>query len=318
MRTLHLRCGSDIRDSLGAAGLLEDADFLEWADPVCQGPVLDLPEAEYFARRRAWISAAWEIPLAELEAKLISTTSLIARLHDYAEVCLWFEHDLYDQSMLIQVLAALAEHPELHDRLRIVSIDRHPQLRRFIGFGQLRPEHFPALHEGRQRLTPAAFELAQAAWSALRQPDPTRLREGDWRSEALPFLAGALARHLDEFPGEVDGLGLTQRLSLEIITALEASQGAAFAAQVFGALLQGREPMPWLGDTMYWSYLRELADPAAPLITMLGDFPGEQLSLTDMGRAVLAGTSNWLDLAGPPALGPSRWRGGVEIIGARG
>ena len=37
MRVLHIRCGSDIRETLQAAGI--EGDFLEFSDPVCQGPV---------------------------------------------------------------------------------------------------------------------------------------------------------------------------------------------------------------------------------------------------------------------------------------
>jgi hypothetical protein len=310
---LHLRCGSDIRDGLRAAGVA--GDFLEWADPVCQGPVRRLPEAAYLEERRAWLSAAWDIPRAELDAKLRPVSELPARLSGYDEVCLWFEHDLFDQSMLVQVLAGLAEAPSLRSRLSIVSIDHHPEVERFIGFGQLQPRQLAALHAERAELAPAAFEVATRAWDALREPSPERLRCEDWRSPALPFLAGAIARHLKELPAADDGLGLTQRLSLQAIAEAQASQGFGFAAQVFGRLMSELEPQPWLGDLMYWAYLRELARGPRALITMIGEFPAEQLALTELGERVLARQENWLRVSGPGEFGPSRWRGGVEILG---
>lgn len=308
---LHLRCGTDIRDTLRAAAI--PGEFLEWADPICQGPVLALPEPEYLERRRAWLSAAWELPRAEVDAKLQPMSMLPARLEPHDEVCLWFEHDLFDQSILIQILAALAEARELWPRLRIVSIDRHPQVRRFIGLGQLKPELLGPLYPQRTPISPEAFELAVRAWDAWREPTPDRLRRGDWHSEALPFLAGAIARHLDEFPRDDDGLGLTQRLTLTAIHDAQTSQGHGYAMQIFGRLLSELEPTPWLGDLMWWAYLRELAAGPAPLIEMLGEFPAEHLTLTPLGRAVLAGEKNWLDVSGPTEYGPSRWRGGVEI-----
>jgi hypothetical protein len=310
--TLHLRCGTDIRDTLRAAAIA--GEFLEWADPVCQGPVLALPESDYLERRRSWLSAAWDIPRAELDIKLAAMSSLPALLEPHAEVCLWFEHDLYDQSMLIQVLAALADAPELWPRLKIVSIDRHPQIRRFIGLGQLKPELLGPLYPQRVPIVPEAFELATRAWDALREPTPDRLRNEDWRSDALPFLAGAITRHLDEFPRDDDGLGLTQRLTLQAIADAQASDGYGLAVQIFGRLLSELEPMPWLGDTMWWMYLHELAAGPTPLIEMLGEFPAEQLTLTSLGAAVLRGEQHWLRVSGPPPHGPSRWRGGVEIL----
>ncbi len=310
--TLHLRCGSDIRDSLSLAGIA--GDFLEWSDPVCMGPVRALAEADYLAERSAWIRGAWDLSAREVEGKLLPVSALRERLAGYAEICLWFEHDLYDQSILVQLLAALADWPELHPRLRIVTIDRHPELRRFIGLGQLRPEQLAPLYAVRESVQAEAYALARRAWDAWRSPDPTALREGAWASQALPFLAAAFARHLEEFPAAKDGLGLTQRLSLQAIAEANASAGVAFAAQIFGRLMAELEPLPWLGDTMYWSYLHELAAGPHALITMLGEFPSEQLALTPHGEAVLAGNECWRGLAELDALGPSRWRGGVDVL----
>jgi hypothetical protein len=47
LTTLHIRCGSDIESALKEAGFV--GDFLEYADPLCQGPVLD--EAAWLERR---------------------------------------------------------------------------------------------------------------------------------------------------------------------------------------------------------------------------------------------------------------------------
>jgi hypothetical protein len=288
-------------------------DFLEWADPVCQGPVRELDEAAYVEERRAWLSAAWDIPRAELDRKLQPISALLAEIERHDEVTLWFEHDLFDQSMLMQVLAGLADAPHLHDRLRLVSIDRHPDVRRFIGLGQLRPEQLSALWHVRQLVAPEAYSLARTAWAAYRAPSPDGLRNGDWRSEALPFLAGAIDRHLREFPDPRDGLGVTQRLTVQTISELCATRGVAYAIEVFQMLISAVDSQPWYGDSMWWAYLRELAGEPGGLITMVGEFPAEQLQLTMIGDEVLRGQRSWLRLATPDVFGPSRWRGGVEV-----
>ena len=54
---VHVRCGSDIRDGLRAAGI--PGDFVEAADPVCQGPVPGgLAEAELRRVRARFMAAA--------------------------------------------------------------------------------------------------------------------------------------------------------------------------------------------------------------------------------------------------------------------
>jgi hypothetical protein len=55
MPTLHVRCGSDIETTLRDAGFT--GDFLEYSDPLCQGPVLDEPD--WLARRSAFIAETY-------------------------------------------------------------------------------------------------------------------------------------------------------------------------------------------------------------------------------------------------------------------
>ena len=53
--TLHLRCGSDIRDALQTAGFV--GDFLEVSDPICQGPVPN--NGDLFTARAAFLADAY-------------------------------------------------------------------------------------------------------------------------------------------------------------------------------------------------------------------------------------------------------------------
>jgi hypothetical protein len=81
------------------------------------------------------------------------------------------------------------------------------------------------------------------------------------------------------------------------------------------AAVQAREPAPWMGDSMLFARLRVLSEGAAPLVAVDGAWPtvdgadGDPiLSLTAMGRRVLAGDADWL------AVQPQeRWMGGVHL-----
>ena len=57
-----------------------------------------------------------------------------------------------------------------------------------------------------------------------------------------------------------------------------------------------------MGDTTFWGYLEALS-------ALVGG--GDELRLTDEGRAVLEGRRDWIALAG----GIDRWRGGVRLHG---
>src|SRR5262249_60598728 len=121
------------------------------------------------------------------------------------ELILWFEHDLFDQFALVRLLSRLARRG-LPQQLTIVSIDRHPEVPNFLGLGELKPEQLAELWPRRTPLSRDAIDEAITAWIAVTAPDPRALPFLARRVKALPFLAGALARPLEQFPDPASGL----------------------------------------------------------------------------------------------------------------
>jgi hypothetical protein len=306
---LHLRCGDDIRDKLGA---VLPGRFLRWADPLCQGPTpAGLDDFGFRSCRADYIAAAYGLPRAAVAADLAAQDAGLEAACAEDEIVLWFEHDLFDQAILVCLLDRLARQPP-RGRLTIVSIDRFPGIARFIGLGNLGSPELAELYPQRRAVTPEALTLARWAWAALTAPDPTDLADliaAD--TGALPFLAAALRRHLAELPGVGDGLAETERLSLRAL-----AEGAVTADEVF-ADVQRAEAAPWLGDLMLWGILRRLSAGTAPLLRPASDggWPppgvspaGLPLRLTPLGRAVLDGTADAI-----ATHGIDRWVGGVAL-----
>lgn len=260
--TLHLRCGSDIAAPLRAAGFT--GEFLEYSDPLCCGPVPATPD--WLEQRADFLTAACGAALglerAAIAGGLQASEDGLARAARHARVVLWFEHDSHDQLILARCLAAFAAAPPA--RLELVSLGHYPGSTRFIGLGQLPPEALRLLWETRQPLGEAALREGEAAWAALRAPDPRPLaalaRQG---TPALPPLAIALRRHCQELPWREDALGLTERLTLRLLA--EQPRGAA---EAFRLLNQRLEPLPFLGDLLYLDLLRRmqplLVEPTPP------------------------------------------------------
>ena len=305
LRTLHVRCGTDIRDSLRQAGFA--GDFLEYSDPVCQGPVPDLPDlietrARFLSRAYGWFKGQTE---AQFAAGLRESEDRLATAHRYERVVLWFEHDSYDQLILTRCLARLGEGP-LPAHLELICIDRHPSVERFIGLGQLAPEVLASLWPARTSITSAQLDLGKAVWAALQRPDPWDLVAIEATgTPILPFAAPALRRHLRELPGVNDGLSMTQRLSLQIL-----SEGSTTIGRMFATLTQEREPLPFLGDIMFLRIVEQMALTLPGIIKIeAGEKPFRRVaSITETGRQVLSGMTDCLSL--DPA---ERWVGGIRI-----
>ena len=307
MRTLHIRCGHDIGEALMHAGF--EGRFLEYSDPFCQGPVV--PSDDWLERRVAFLSDAYgealDRPERDIRAKLEEEEEGLAQAAGYERVVLWFEHDSYDQLILARVLAAFSE-MQGRPRIELVSTDSFPGAVRFIGLGQLPPEALHMLWASRTGVTEAQLALGARIWPALRSDDPTGLWTiAENGALPLPFMGAALHRHLQELPGVEDGLSLTQRLSLRILH----DRGTLPAGRIFAALMREYEPLPWLGDLMFWRILDETAQTADPLLTIAPgeEWPRRMVSLTDTGRACLEGRIDYMELSPP-----ERWVGGVRLL----
>lgn len=302
-RTTHWRCGNDIAHSLQLAGF--KGQFQMLADPLCMGPVRDLPSEAFREMRSAFISQAFAINKADAARRVADEYDQLEGLASAEHSVLWCEADAYDQLFLIRALAGLEQAPR---KLELIEVDRIPGVERFIGIGQLAPDVLAWLWPQRRLIDDAAVQLAKQAWSAYCESSPLALAElAHGNHPALPLLAPALLRQLQELPGVRDGLSLTERLSLTYL----AEAGPTPFARVFAELMAKREPLPFVGDMMFHALLRPLIDGDAPLLTETGthkDWPQRVLALTALGQDVLNGQACWLD-----HTTQERWIGGTRI-----
>ena len=305
MPTLHIRCGTDIKHELEAAGF--SGDFLSVWDTFPVGPVTAAPD---WIAQRARFHADTDLIDPDFATLLTDLTADEQRLatsaDEYQRVVIWMEHDSHDQLALVRCLAQYAKTRPPHV-LELISVNHFPGSRRFIGLGQLPPEAMRLLWRQRERLGPSHLALGAEAWSGLTADDPRRLaalmRTG---TPALPHLAPALHRHLQELPSQATGLGLTQFLILQLLD--ESASTISDLWMRYGS----REPLPFLGDTMFVHIVNEMGQTKVPIVarttTATGQPFRDHVAITDVGRDVLRGVTDWLTLQPPP-----RWVGGVHI-----
>jgi hypothetical protein len=232
----------------------------------------------------------------------------LERVAQFDEVVLWFEHDLYDQLLLIRHLDWFSRRDLQNTRLTLICIGEFPGVEPFHGLGQLSADQLVSLFPRRSPVTAAQFELARRAWTAFRSADPRdleRLIAQD--TSALPFLAGALTRHLQEFPATTNGLSRTEREILSVLEPAPLEPMSLFTAE------QLREERVYMGDCWFWERIERLGAAPRPLVaTHVGprgdSLPSGTVAITDAGREVLSGGADWIAIAGI-----DRWLGGVHL-----
>jgi uncharacterized protein DUF1835 len=312
LKTLHIRCGSDIQQTLAEGGFT--GDFLEHSTPYCQGPVTLGPERHELMARYITETFGELKGGLQYEGVLRSLQEDDNRLQrsadDYERVVIWKEHDSYDQLVLARLLSHYL-HFKRPAVLELIAVNSYPGVERFIGIGQLPAEALRKLWPTRQPVTPAQLALGDLVWNAVASSDPRPLTALALNgTPALPIMAPALQRHLRELPSLENGLNLTEQLVLQLLDEM----GTLKLGRILGMLTYGREPLPFMGDWGTFKRIEAMLAASEAVLTRVAAPEGEkyfqqEVSITDLGREVLRGERDWLSLQSPP-----RWVGGVHIV----
>jgi DNA-binding transcriptional MerR regulator len=293
---LHVTNGESAGNTLRQTSL--GGAVLSWQDVLHEGPVPAVTPAELRKVRARFLSeCGWGS-----EPSLLDSFERRDRLFQDAlsagrHVVLWFEHDLFDQLQLLQILA---DTPEDARGIELI------QAADFLG--PLTPGELESLWPERRAVTAEMLEAARDAWAAFRAPEPSgldALLTAD--TSALPFLAAAVRRLLEELPDHEGGLSRTERQLLEPLR-----EGPRRPPELF-AENQAREEAPFAGDAWIWKRLAELVPLVEPLPTPppLGDsraFAGARVTLTELGREVLDGKADRVE-----ATAVDRGLGGTHL-----
>ena len=265
-----------------------------WCDPLNEGPVPGgISEDELVRVRAGFLAPLTPHDVDDVAADLHGWRIAVDDRNAYDELVLWFEHDLFDS---------------------------YPGHDNFKGLGELQPDDLAVLFASRQRVTDAQLALAPRAWQAFRSSDPREI-EALLTTDlsALPFLAAALRRHLQELPSAENGLSRSELRLLE-----QARDGAADLRRIFPRMQDG-ETAYYITDTSLWDRVQSLvsASPALLDITEPVDdahdkpdsrsnaLPAATIALTAAGREVLSGLADRVRLCGI-----DRWFGGIHAKGS--
>ncbi len=208
------------------------------------------------------------------------------------ETILWFDHRLSNQLLLIRALDWFSRQDLAGRRLSIIFAGR-------TILGGLTADRLVALAPARVPAAAAHFDPARAAWTAFTSSDPTAIeRVLSTDTSALPFLAPALLRSLEEFPSAEGGLSRAQRQALAVLR----ERGPLSRLRLFEAV-QRLEETAFMGDQSFFDVLEGLASAREPLVQ--GGLDGVPAAITETGVHVLEGRADHVRLNG--IKGAWRW-----------
>ena len=305
---LHITNGDSVAVTLRQTSI--GGEVAIQADVLHEGPVLaDASPTEWRETRARYLADQGYAAYGEALERLVEWDAALHAARSHDEVVLWFEHDLFDQLILLRLLSWFSTQGAGSARLSLVSVNGYPGFIRFNGLGQLTAAQLETLFPGRRAVTPDQLRLGHDAWRRFGAADPrpfAALLGADTR--VLPFLNAAVRRALEEYPSTLNGLARTEHQALAALAAGAGDLVSAFLST------QQMEHDVFMGDASFFHLVRGMADAPLPLVQLEpapGHGPDRQpAALTALGREVLAGRADHARLNGI-----DRWVGAVHLRG---
>jgi len=153
---LHILNGDSAREGLERSGI--PGTFVVWPDILYEGRTPLATGEEWIAARTGYLSDVADRDAPEIAERYRANDAALESFRDHDEMIFWFEHDLFDQLLLIRHLWWLKERgaggagrAERAGRsaVKITLVCQDMYL------GPLKPEEFPPLFAARQPITDA-------------------------------------------------------------------------------------------------------------------------------------------------------------------
>jgi hypothetical protein len=313
MRLLHVANGTSTTMTIEAAGIPGVCSI--WADPLYEGPVPGgLGDAELLEVRARYLSGGDPGEPVDVVNDLRQWRAAIDAHTTYDELVLWYEHDLFDQLNLLQLLGHIRGSVPRTMPVSLICIGEFPGHPSFRGLGELSAGELAPLLGTRIPVDDRHHAVAAAAWSAFRSQSPNAIeRVLDTDTSAMPFLARALRRLLEEYPWTTDGLSRSERRLLQL-----AADGPVSIARLLPRMHEVEDAY-YITDLSLEGLVTTLSTLSPPLLlggsadprAFARDRPGPPygVAITEAGREAL---DRRRDRA---ASGLDRWIGGVHLHG---
>jgi len=300
--------GDSAVEAIKNAGI--EAELLPWRDVLHDGPVpSDLNLSEMAAVRARFVADCGWGKYDQILKMFEYQCSKLEIFNQFEELVLWFEHDLYDQLQLIQILNFLTTAKKNQTKICLICKDR------FVTDGSA--EELESDFENRQEITKTQLDFAKNAWQAFTSTNPTDIEKILLiEDSSLPFIKNSFLRLLEEYPEKKSGLSRNESQILKIV-----ESGFHLPTRIFRASQKYEDPL-YLGDWSFWRYMGQMVNCYNPLLKTEKSEPFlfppkvenknkfllQKLYLTDLGDQVLKGQINWISLNGI-----DKWLGGVHL-----
>lgn len=214
MNTYHILNGDSLAEQLTQTR--HDQNHIVCRECLIEGDLSANNESDFWSVRAAFIASTYQVTPEVYYSKTAEEFNKLASLPDHAEVCLWFENDLFCQANMWFILSLLSQQPSLN-LFRVFPVIEN-SADTWKGFGMSTAQMLEQSYSSKVPFKPADIELGTNLWAAYQRGNFAELMELSREStESFLYLKEVCQAHIDRFP-EDKSIGRPEKVVKEIIT----------------------------------------------------------------------------------------------------
>ena len=254
--TLHILNG-DATLQLFEQSSIEGETFV-WREVLAEGPVHpEFNSYEFWNERRAFMTDLFSIETGGYDKDVYEPfMELSTKLHQFDEIVLWFEYDLFCQINMMALISYLGDKREPAQTISMVCSGRIDNSGRLFGLGELTPQQLEEQLAKKLKLNTREFDFAKDVYRAYCSNQPDALYTYSiMPSDEFWYIADALKTHFRRFPNSMTGLTEIEQKVVDL-----ANEGVSDQKEMVGKLLKWQK-IYGFGDLQYFAtivYLKPL------------------------------------------------------------
>lgn len=197
MKPYHILNGDSLADQLRLTKI--NQDFIICRECLIEGNVQAGNLSDFWKTRAEFISSTYNVSTEEYYNKTVSEFEKLNSILDNAEICLWFENDLFCQANMWFVIFLLSNRPGLKIFRIFPLIENGAET--WKGFGISNSEMLEQAYNLKIEFTPADIELGYDLWTAYQNSDLDKLKVLSKKpSKCFQYLEEVCQAHVERFP----------------------------------------------------------------------------------------------------------------------
>ncbi|TKB95559.1 DUF1835 domain-containing protein [Pedobacter cryophilus] len=251
METYHILNGDCLIDQLAETKI--NQDFIVCRECLIDGNLKANTLANFWEVRANFIAETYHTTQETYFNKTVKEFEKIKQLPNHADVCLWFENDLFCQTNMWFVIWLIAKQPLLNIFRVFPIIKSHKDI--WKGFGIAKKEDLENAYQAKVKFTAEDLALGKNLWKAYQEHDLEALKIlSKTPSNCFKYLEEVCAAHIDRFPPD-HSLGRPDKVVKELLITKLTSFEEVFIA------FNEREGIYGFGDSQLMSIFKRQINP---------------------------------------------------------